>query len=193
MALDIGTIVQSIFLLFIIMDPLGNVPIFSSVTKAFKEDKRKRIIQQAVLTASFILILFAAFWNRLFDYFRLSFESFSIAGGVLLFLIGLDMIRGHMKKYVGSKGFGVVPLGMPLIAGPGAITMVIILSKTYGLTTAVISIIVAMVLMELTLAFCKNILKLVGNKSSETLTRIMGIILAAVAAQFILNGLQSFL
>jgi len=175
------------------MDPLGNVPIFSSVTKAFKEDKRERIIQQAVLTASFILILFAVLWDRLFDYFRLSFESFLIAGGILLFLIGLDMIKGHMKKYDGSKSFGVVPLGIPLIAGPGAITMVIILSKTYGLTTAIISIIIAMVLMELTLDFCKNILRLVGNKSSETLTRIMGIILAAVAAQFILNGLQSFL
>ncbi len=191
--MEIGTLVQSIFLLFIIMDPLGNVPIFSSVTKAFKKDRKNRLIQQAVLTAFFILILFAVLWNKIFDYFRLSFESFSIAGGVLLFLIGLDMIRGHMKKYSSSKDFGIVPLGMPLIAGPGAITMVIILSKTYGLTTAVIAIIVAMSLMELTLAFCKNILKLIGNKSSETLTRIMGIVLAAVAVQFILNGLQVFL
>lgn len=172
------------------MDPLGNVPIFYRVTKTFKKQDKNRIIQQAVLTALFILVLFAVSWSRIFDYFKLSFESFSIAGGVLLFLIGLDMIRGHMKRYESGKGFGVVPLGIPLIAGPGAITMVIILSKTYGLTTAVISIIAAMILMELTLAFCGNILRLIGNKSSETLTRIMGIILAAIAAQFVLNGLQ---
>lgn len=187
---DTPTVVQSVFLLFIIMDPLGNVPIFHRVTKTFKKHDKNRIIQQAILTALFILILFAISWSRIFDYFKLSFESFLIAGGVLLFLIGLDMIRGHMKRYESSKGFGVVPLGIPLIAGPGAIAMVIILSKTYGLVTAVISIIVAMILMELMLAFCGNILRLIGNKSSETLTRIMGIILAAIATQFILNGLQ---
>ncbi|MEK6909936.1 MAG: MarC family protein [Candidatus Aenigmatarchaeota archaeon] len=192
MVLDIPTIIQSIILLFIIMDPLGNVPVYFSVTKTFKENQKNKIIQQAILTASFILIAFTVLGKKIFEYFNLSFESFLIAGGVLLFLIGLDMVRGHMKQYEHARNFGVVPLGIPLIAGPGAITMAIILSQTSGLTTAVISIIAAMVLMELTLAFCDSIMKFIGTKSSETLTRIMGIILAVVAVQFILNGLQSF-
>ena len=192
MVLDIPVIIQSIILLFIIMDPLGNVPVYFSVTKTFKENQKNKIIQQAILTASFILIAFTVLGKKIFEYFNLSFESFLIAGGVLLFLIGLDMVRGHMKKYEHARNFGVVPLGIPLIAGPGAITMAIILSQTSGLTTAVISIIAAMILMELTLAFCDSIMKFIGTKSSETLTRIMGIILAVVAVQFILNGLQSF-
>lgn len=171
------------------MDPLGNVPVYFSVTKAFKEDRRKKIIQQAILTASLILIAFAVLGKGVFDYFNLSFESFQIAGGILLFLIGLDMVRGRIKQYKYDRNFGVVPLGIPLIAGPGAITMTIILSQTYGLKTAIISIVVAMILMELTLAFCTNIMKIIGTKSSETLTRIMGILLTVIAVQFILNGL----
>lgn len=182
--------IQSIFLLFIIMDPLGNVPIYSSVTKTFRRDRKNKVIQQAILTASFILILFALLGRKIFEYFNVSFESFMIAGGALLFLLGLDMVRGHIKKYSYSHHFGVVPLGIPLIAGPGAITMTIILSQTYGLTTAIISIIIAMILMELTLAFCNNILKIIGDKSSETLTRIMGIILAVIAVQFIADGIK---
>ncbi len=189
MSLDTATIIQSSFLLFIITDPLGNIPIYYNVTKAFQKNKKNKTIQQAVLTAVAILVLFAVAGNKIFNYFNLSFESFLIGGGILLFLIGLDMVRGHLKVYKSGRGFGIVPLGIPLIAGPGAITMVIILSQTQGLGVAIISIFVALVLMELTLAFCENIMKVVGYKSSETLTRIMGIILAVIAVQFILNGL----
>lgn len=191
MVLDIATIIQSSLLLFIIIDPLGNVPIYYNVTKTFPKNSKNKIIQQAILTGVSVLLLFTVAGNWIFNYFNLSFESFLIAGGVLLFLIGLDMVRGHLKVYQASKNFGIVPLGIPLIAGPGAITMVIILSQTQSLGAAVISILVAMILMELALAFCENIMKVVGYKSSETLTRIMGIILAVVAVQFILNGIQS--
>lgn len=119
MVLDIATIIQSSLLLFIITDPLGNVPIYYSVTKTFPKGSKNKIIQQAILTGMLILILFAVAGNKIFDYFNLSFESFLIAGGALLFLIGLDMIRGHLKVYQASKNFGIVPLGIPLIAGPG--------------------------------------------------------------------------
>jgi len=170
MVLDIATIVQSSLLLFIITDPLGNIPIYYNVTKAFQKNNKNKIIQQAVLTAVAILVLFAAAGDKIFDYFNLSFESFLVGGGVLLFLIGLDMVRGHLKVYKGSKDFGIVPLGIPLIAGPGAITMVIILSQTQGLDVAIISIFIAIVLMELALAFCENIMKVVGYKSSENYT-----------------------
>lgn len=193
MILDIATIIQSSLLLFIITDPLGNVPIYYSVTKTFPKGSKNKIIQQAILTGVLILILFAVAGNKIFDYFNLSFESFLIGGGALLFLIGLDMVRGHLKVYQASKNFGIVPLGIPLIAGPGAITMVIILSQTQGLGVAIISILAAMVLMELALAFCESIMKVIGYKSSETLTRIMGIILAVIAVQFISDGLQILL
>ena len=189
--MDIPTVIQSTVLLFLVIDPLGNVPIFYSVTKGIKERKRLKTIQSAILTAFTVLLLFALAGKWILSYFKVSFESFMIAGGALLFFIGFQMVVGRIKHQFDKSGnFGVVPLGVPLIAGPGAITMTIIISQTQGLLAAFVSIIISMIFMELVLAYCERIVKLIGNKSAETLTRVMGIILAVIAVQLILNGLQ---
>ena len=191
MVLDISAVVQSAILLFIVTDPLGNVPIFYSVPKGIKENKKSKTIQSAIITAFIVLTVFALAGIRILEYFKLSFESFLIAGGILLFFIGFQMVVGKIKTQFNKSGnFGVVPLGVPLIAGPGAITMIIIISQTQGMLAAFIAILISMILMELVLAYCNKIVKIIGTKSSETLTRIMGIILAVIAVQLILDGLQ---
>lgn len=192
MVLDIPSIIQSALLLFIVMDPLGNVPIFYSVTKGVKQNVKTKAIRNAVITAFLVLTVFAVAGIRILQYFKLSFESFAIAGGTLLFAIGFQMVMGKIRhQFSKSSNFGVVPLGVPLIAGPGAITMTIIISQTQGMLSAAVAIIVAMVMMELVLAYCENIIKSVGTRSSETLTRIMGIILAVIAVQLITDGLRA--
>jgi len=191
MVLDISAIIQSALLLFIVMDPLGNVPIFYTVTRGIKRNRKMKTIQSAVITAFVVLTVFAVAGIGILNYFNVSFESFLIAGGALLFFIGFQMVVGKIKTQFNKSGnFGVVPLGVPLIAGPGAITMIIIISQTQGGFAAFIAILIAMVLMELVLAYCENIVRYIGTKSSETLTRIMGIILAVIAVQLIVNGLQ---
>ncbi len=191
MVLDIASIVQSALLLFIVIDPLGNLPIFYSVTKGIRKDRKNKTIQNAIITAFIVLTVFALAGIKILDYFKVSFNSFLIAGGVLLFYIGFQMVVGKIKQqFDKSENFGVVPLGVPLIAGPGAITMIIIISQTQGTLAAFIAILIAVALMELVLAYCEKIVKSIGTKSSETLTRIMGIILAVIAVQLILDGLQ---
>lgn len=191
MVLDLSAIIQSALLLFIVMDPLGNVPIFYTVTRGIRKNRKMKTIQSAIITAFIVLTVFAVAGIGILNYFNVSFESFLIAGGALLFFIGFQMVMGKIKtQFNKSENFGVVPLGVPLIAGPGAITMIIIISQTQGAFAAFIAILIAMVLMELVLAYCENIVKYIGTKSSETLTRIMGIILAVIAVQLIVNGLQ---
>lgn len=191
MVLDISAIIQSALLLFIITDPLGNAPIFYTVTKGIRKDRKMKTIQGAIITAFVVLTVFALAGMKILDYFNVSFESFLIAGGALLFFIAFQMVVGKIKTQFDKSGnFGVVPLGVPLIAGPGAITMIIIISQTQGMFAAFIAILMAMILMELVLAYCESIVKYVGTKSSETLTRIMGIILAVIAVQLILDGLE---
>lgn len=192
MVFDIWIVLKSIFLLFIITDPLGNVPIFLHVMKGIKKEKRMGTINNAFITAVVVMLFFAFFSNRIFEFFNISFESFLISGGILLFFVAFGMTRGKKDPLSGSlKNFGVVPLGIPLIAGPGAITMVILLSQSYGILTAIISIISAAALMWITFKHCDKLVKLFGDKSSDTVTRIMGIILGAISVQFILTGLQS--
>lgn len=191
MVLDISAIIQSALLLFIVVDPLGNVPIFYSVTRGIRKDKKNKTIQNAIITAFIVLTVFALAGMKILDYFKLSFQSFMIAGGILLFFIGFQMVAGKIKQQFNKSGnFGVVPLGVPLIAGPGAITMIIIISQTQGTLAAFIAILIAIALMELVLANCEKIVKSIGTKSAETLTRIMGIILAVIAVQLIVNGVK---
>ncbi len=188
--------------LFSIVDPLAAVPIFLAL--AGKEDRKSqaRTAVRATVTAGVLLMLFALLGTQIFHFFGITIPAFKLAGGVLLFTMALEMMRG---KHSGSRttaeenteaqhkeDVGLIPIGVPLLSGPGAIASVMMWSsraKQMDQKVALFAAIfvIALVIL-LTLLFAPRISRLFGKTGINIVTRIMGLILAATAAQFILDG-----
>lgn len=180
--------VKAFIMLFVIMDPPGNIPIFLAITKDINKEEKKKELNHAVIVATILLLLFAFLGKFILDVLGISLNSFMIAGGILLLFISFDLIRG--KKEYGTKGeVGAVPLGTPLLAGPGAITAVMMIIQSWGVFIVLFSIFFAIIATKLILNQSERIYNITGREGSEVLSRVMGIIVAAIAIEFIAKGI----
>ncbi len=197
--LAFGLSLMKVFImLFVVMDPSGNIPIFMALTKGMSERERKKELNYAVVVTTILLLLFAFLGKIIFDVLDITPGSFMIAGGILLLLISFDLLRGKHEYGVSGEsgaGVGAVPLGTPLLAGPGAITtvMVIIQSSENFVTGAffvLFAIFSAIIATRFLLGQSERIFGIMGKVGSEVLSRVMGIIVAAIAIQFIAEGIK---
>ncbi|KAF5412980.1 MAG: hypothetical protein C5S38_07505 [Candidatus Methanophagaceae archaeon] len=184
------SLVQVFIMLFVIMDPPGCIPIFMALTKDVSNEERERELNHAVAVASILLLLFAFLGKIVLDVLGITLNSFMIAGGILLLFIAFDLLRGEHKYGVrGGPSVGAVPLGIPLLAGPGAITAVMVIIQSYGVGFVLFAIFSAIVTTKLVLGQSERIFRIIGKVGSEVLSRVMGIIVAAIAIQFIMDGI----
>lgn len=194
---DLGialSLVKAFITLFVVMDPPGNIPVFMAVTKGMGGVERKKELNRAVGVASILLLIFAFLGKLVLDVLGITLSSFEIAGGILLLLISFDLLRGGRGYGVSSKsGLGAVPIGTPLLAGPGAITTVMVIIQSYGIITVLFSIFSAVIATKFILGQSDRIYRLIGEIGSEVLSRVMGIIIAAIAIEFIRRGIMGFL
>jgi len=179
-------LVKSFIMLFVIMDPPGNVPVFLAITKDMSEERRKKEFREAIIVAAVLLFVFAFLGRLILEALGISIESFMIAGGILLLFTALDLMRGE-KRYVRGGDVGAVPMGTPLLAGPGAITTVMII-QSWGFSIVLFAIVSAIVATKIILDFSLQIYNILGEEGSEVLSRVMGIIVAAIAIEFIRKG-----
>jgi len=184
------SLVQVFIMLFVIMDPPGSIPIFIALTKDVSKEERERELNHAVAVASILLLLFAFLGKVVLDVLGITLNSFMIAGGILLLFIAFDLLRGEHKYGVrGGSSVGAVPLGIPLLAGPGAITAVMVIIQSYGVGFVLFAIFSAIIATKLVLGQSERIFRIIGKVGSEVLSRVMGIIVAAIAIQFIMDGI----
>jgi multiple antibiotic resistance protein len=185
------TLAQAIIALFIIVDPLGNIPIFIGLTEKLDGAQKKKVYNTAVLVGAVLLLVFAFVGQELFRLFGISLQSFEIAGGILLLIISIRMlISGNLKeKAEYPESMGAVPIAMPLLVGPGAITATILNLQTYGIITAVVSVVVVLALTWVILRLIGQIYKLIGRTGALVIARVMALIIAAIAVQYIVNGI----
>ncbi|MFZ2070456.1 MAG: MarC family protein [Halobacteriota archaeon] len=182
-------LVKAFIMLFVIMDPPGNIPIFMAVTKDMRKKERTKELNHAVAVASILLLMFAFMGKLVLDVLGITLNSFMIAGGLLLLLISFDLLRGEYKYKVGGEsGVGAVPIGTPLLAGPGAITTVMVIIKSYGGGVVLFAIFSAIIVTRLLLGQSERIYQILGREGSEVLSRVIGILVAAIAIQFIGTG-----
>ena len=189
---------------FFIVDPFANIPVFISFLERYSAEERKKIIQKSSVIAFVAYFFFSFFGARIFDYLGIQIFSFKIAGGILLSLISLEMLFGFKtrteltdKEQESAElqdSLAVTPLAIPLITGPGAITTGIVLaSRAQGageLSAFVIGSTAAFVLSYLLLMQSKKISEIFGLTGMKVITRIMGLLLLAIAIQFVLTGLN---
>lgn len=184
--------VQVFFAVFGVMDPVGNVPMFISLTGKVSKAERERLATQAVIRAGVILTVFVFLGNFVLDAFHISMESFRIAGGIVLVLLGLQILFGvglENERPDEGSDISVVPLAMPLIAGPGMITSAIILSKEYGYALTLAGIVVNLVLTKVFFHYSGFVLRALGAKGAQAFAKIMGLILVAIGVEFVRNAL----
>ena len=193
--------------IFAIVNPLGNIPFFFAVTEGYTPEQKHRVSIKVALVTAGVLFMFALFGQWIFTIYGITIPSFKIAGGLLLFTIAFSMLQGQRSKTkltdeekadaLQKESVGIVPLGIPMFAGPGAITTVMILvsdasaSPDSGLELLAISvaIILTVIISYLTLTYSDRIFNLMGRSGAMAFSRIMGLLLAAVAVNFILTGI----
>ena len=194
---------QYFVLYFVVIDPIGTTPLFLVVTKGLNAKDKNKVAFEGVLIATIVLLFFAFFGNYVLKYLGISFPAFTIAGGVILFLIALEMlfdIRSERKKRsINNKRdkISIFPIAIPLLAGPAAITSVILtISQAEGsyslLIINIICLISVMLVSFVILRVFTKFQKFINEKIINIFSRVIGIILAALSIQYILDGIKSF-
>jgi multiple antibiotic resistance protein len=196
-----GRLLGSVFVtLFVIMDPPGTVPIFLALTSSMTGRQRIRAARQAVVVAFGVIVAFAVFGRALLDYLHISLPALQAAGGLLLLLVALELLTGKTEKPTSAGGVNValVPLGTPLLAGPGAIvaTMVFVQqAQDHPATYPAIALGVVLVHVCLWLAmrFAGRIRRVLGEGGTTLITRISGLLLSAIAVQLVADAVRAFI
>ncbi len=189
------TIASAIFLLFLIMDPFANVPIFLGLLKNLPAPRRRAIIIRELLIALLILLIFMFSGKYILQLLQISESSLGVAGGVVLFLISLKMIFSGSEDIFANTPEGeplVVPLAVPLIAGPSAIAAVILImaNDPNRWMDWSIALLVAWGLVGIILIFSEKFSRLISHKAFAAIERLMGILLTIIAVDMILDGIK---
>ena len=189
-------LIKSFIALFVVIDPLGNVPVFIALTQKLEKKDRKAISTSAILTASILLIIFGIAGNEILELFGITIYSFMIAGGSLLFIISIELLtygEWRFNKASSAGDSGVVPIAFPLLAGPGAITTVIIIYQTSGIGITIFSIVLVLLITYIILRLIHPIHRLLGNRGATVISRVFAIIIAAIAVQYIVDGFKNLI
>ncbi|MBS1215693.1 MAG: hypothetical protein H6R20_667 [Proteobacteria bacterium] len=192
------SLVQSTILLVLVLDPFGNVPLVASALKAVPEHRRARVVLRELAIAYAVLVLFLVGGGPLLALLNLSETSLSIAGGVILFLIALRMVFPRGEGLLGEIPEGeplIVPIAIPLIAGPSALATVIVLASRspQGVTGGLAALTLAMAVSALVLVFAERIARRLGKRGTAALERLMGLLLTAIAVELTLSGIERFI
>jgi MarC family membrane protein len=194
--------------LFVIVDPVGTAAVFATLTRAATPEYRRRMALQATLIAGGLLLAFAVVGAQFLDALGISLPAFRIAGGALLFLLATEMVfarpsgirsptRPEQEEAQRSTDVSVFPVAFPLLAGPGALTSIVLLIERASSPIEALSVVAALLcVLALTLAALvgtSSVMRFLGVTGANVVSRVLGIILAALGAQFVLDGVAEFL
>ncbi|CAN5301537.1 MarC family protein [soil metagenome] len=208
MTTDLGAFALLCFTsLLAIINPLSAAPMYLALTRGYPAERRRRTLRSAMITAFLVLVVFALLGGTIFQVFGITIHAFRIAGGIIFFGIGMDMLqakrsRGKTTEEEETEGFtkeevGITPLGIPMITGPGAITTVMVLmteapdrirvAVIFGAVIAVLAIAWAV------LTAAPRLMHFFGQTGLNVMTRIMGLLVTVIGVQFIVDGSRPIL
>ncbi len=188
--------------LFTLINPLGTMPVFMAMTSELSVEERNHTARKASVVAFFTIIAFALTGQLLFNFFGISVNSFRVVGGIIFFIMGMDMLQARLsqvkirdnevKSYVSD--ISITPLAIPMICGPGAITTVILLMEDANSIpkklTLFIAVFLIMLLTYIILYSSSKLIKLLGQTGINVMMRIMGLIVMVIAVEFFFSGLK---
>ncbi|SLN55043.1 hypothetical protein ROG8370_02477 [Roseovarius gaetbuli] len=204
--MDTAFLITAFVTLFVIIDPIGMTPLFVALTQGMSPQKRRAIAVRACVTSALLLVMFASFGEAVLGFIGISMPAFRIAGGILLFLTALEMLfekrtkrradQAEEAEEDDSDDPSIFPIAIPLIAGPGSIATVILLAGQKpgieGLAW-VIGVMLSVILLVFLMFLMSGLLeRALGRVGTNVVTRLLGMLLAALAVQFVLDGLRGF-
>jgi multiple antibiotic resistance protein len=190
---------KSFVTLLVIIDPAGSVPLFLAMTRDYEPGRRNRAAWQAVAVAALIIAVFALFGQQILTYLGITVASLQAAGGLLLLVIALDLLKGEVAGLSGDSQVNIafVPLGTPLLAGPGAIAAIMVfirqadsLDQRLGVALGLAGV---LAVLWLTLRFAGLLQRVLGQAGIELVTRISGLLLTAIAVQLVVDAVREFI
>lgn len=212
--LDASSAFLSVFIpLIIIVNPSSTLALFSAITVNYSKNERKLLAKNTVKYAGILLFIFAIAGSGILEFLGIEIYSLRVAGGILLAFVGLDMTRRGQQFGESPPGkeqktdYAIVPLAMPSLSGPGAITVIIVSTKnltegnanssslpwTVSIFIAILSISLVMIITYYVFLSSKYVIKVLGKKGMDAFTRVMGLLTVAIAIQFIFTAIQKFL
>ena len=186
-------LLRSTIALFVVINPIGIIPLFASITQKMQKKERNRVLKTTVITAGALLMTFAVAGTQILSIFGITISSFMIAGGILLFVVSIELLTHGGWRFGGtiSDESGVVPLAFPLLAGPGAITTVILSFQMSGSMVTILSIAIVIGLTYIGLYLTGTIYRILRRRGSLIITRIFAVLVAAIAVQYVVDGLKT--
>ncbi|HSG74224.1 MAG TPA: MarC family protein [Nitrosopumilaceae archaeon] len=184
-------LIRTIIILFVVIDPIGTIPITMGLTKNLDKKKKRSLFKNAVMAVVILLLIFAFAGSEILSIFEIDLSSFMIAGGALLFIVAIEFLtHGEWRLGGGNEEQepGIVPLAFPLLSGPGALTIVLISFQASGGLVTLISIIAVTIITYFVLLVSEPINRILGKRGTMIVTRVFAIFVAAFAVQFIING-----
>ena len=175
--------------LFVAIDIIGTVPIFIGYTHGIADYQRKKLIGEAILTAFLVANLFLISGKLVLNFLGITIDDFRIAGGIILLILSInDILASSESRRKPATDIGVVPLGIPLIMGPAALTTIIILVHNFGYLPTILSMVLNFIIVWIVLANARWLLKLIGEGGSKAFAKIASLFLAAIAVMMIRVG-----
>jgi len=192
--------------IFFLVDPFAVVPMFLAMTLDMPESMRRAMARRSALTCATVLCVFAAAGSLIFKAFGITLPAFKIAGGIILLLIGLDMLQARQsttkatleeqREGAEKEDASIIPLGIPMLAGPGAIsTVMVLVGEAHSIWQQVVVygvILLTSYASYMVLSGADHVRRYLGNTGIRIMTRLMGLLLVALAVQFVANGLTGF-
>jgi multiple antibiotic resistance protein len=203
--MDVAAFANIVLSLFVIVDPVGCLPVFAAITRRKTAEQRRETIRRAVAIAFCVLVGFALLGHWMLAYLGIGMPAVRIAGGILLFLIGIEMLYGRVTQTTTSAGdeeeavekqdVSITPLAIPLLAGPGSIAAVILLSGNAGRFRDVLPVLAAVAIVLaatwLLLATTDTLLRVLGRIGVRVVARVMGLLLLLLSVQQVIDGLRA--
>jgi multiple antibiotic resistance protein len=192
---NVLNLAKAILVLFIIVDPFGDIPIFMSLTEKMPKEQKRKVFNTATLVGFVLLLAFAFAGQEIFSIFGVSIFSFEVAGGILLLIIAIRiLISGSLMEMNESpESIGAVPIAMPLLVGPGAITTTIFNLQAYGVAVTVLSVFAVLIVTWFILRYVDSVYRFLGKTGALVIARVMALLIAALAVQYVLFGVTHFL
>jgi multiple antibiotic resistance protein len=176
---------------FVAVDAIGVLPLYMSITKNFSQKQRNKVLLQSLITAATVAIAFIFVGKALFNVLGIKVGDFMIAGGCILFCIAIiDIVAPDKQRGIAPESAGAVPLGTPLIAGPGVLTTCLIILDQYGIAPTIVSVLLNVGIAGALFSFSGVVMKALGKPGTAALSKIMALLLAAIAVMMIRKGLM---
>jgi multiple antibiotic resistance protein len=180
--------------LFVAVDAIGVLPLYVSLTSDLEVHEKRRILSQSLVTASGLALAFILVGKGVFRLLDITMGDFMIAGGAILFCLAIiDLLHSEKDRRIPDQHMGVVPLGTPLIVGPAVLTTSLVSVSQYGMIPTVISVLINIALAGLLFSGATVIMRFLGQAGTKALSKVMALLLAAIAVMLIRKGFQQFI